>query len=229
LIQIKMTPEITAALMKCPLFSKLNEAALRRLAAMASLKKYAKDELIFRQGDSPAGVFVIASGRVRVYNLNPNGKEHVLHLLSAGETFAEIAALGEFPCPAFAEALEKTVCVLLPTKPFNQALRADHQLCLQLLASLTAWVKHFVGSLEGIVLRDAAGRVAAYLLEAHAAQGPLISLPSLKKHVASHLNLTSETLSRTLRRLCDDDLIGVRGKNQVVIKDLAALRDIAEI
>ena len=220
--------EISDTLKKCPLFSRVGEAALRRLAGMAVLKKYAKGQLIFRQGEPAAGVFVIASGAVRVYNLNPNGKEHVLHLLGEGDTFAEIAAMGEFPCPAFAEALEKTACVLLPTQPFNQALREDHQLCLQLLASLTAWVKHFVESLEGLVLRDAAGRVASYLLEAEAAQGPVISLPSLKKHVASQLNLTSETLSRTLRRLREEGLLGAGRKNQLVVKDRAGLRRIAE-
>jgi len=92
---------------------------------------------------------------------------------------------------------------------------------------MAAWVKSLVSLLEDIVLRDAAGRVAGYLLQARAEQGATISLPALKKHIASHLDLTSETLSRTLRRLREERLIG-EDENGLVVLDAAGLRRIAE-
>lgn len=219
---------ITEVLRNCTFFSELSGESLRRLTAMALCRRFHRGQIVFRQGDDVPGVFVVASGKVKVFNVSANGKEHVLHLLGPGSTFAEVAVLGEFPCPAFAEALQETTCVLLPTQPFNQALRQDHRLSLQILTSMAAWIRYFVGLLEGIVLRDAAGRIAHYLLRVERESDRALSLPSLKKHIASHLNLTSETLSRTLRQLREDGLIGSAPGNRIVIKDRRRLQQVAE-
>lgn len=221
------TVEIADTLAACAFFSQVDGPTRKRLARMAVWRAYGKGEVIFQDGDAAPGVFIVASGLVRVYKLAPSGKEHVLHLASPGMTFAEVAVLGNFPCPAFAEALEETTCLLLPVEPFMRALREDHELSLQILSSMAMWVKSLVSLLEGIVLRDAAGRVSGYLLQAHADQGAAISLPGLKKHIASHLNLTSETLSRTLRQLRDERLIGETDAG-LVIHDVRGLQRIAE-
>lgn len=218
------TADILAA---CAFFSQVDGASRRRLVRMAVRREYKKGETIFCDGDPAPGVFVVGSGLVRVFKLAPSGKEHVLHLAGPGMTFAEVAVLGDFPCPAFAEALEETVCLLLPVEPFRRALGEDHQLSLQILSSMAMWVKSLVSLLEDIVLRDAAGRVAGYLLQAQSDPGAAISLPSLKKHIASHLNLTSETLSRTLRQLREDRLIR-DDEDGLVILDAPGLKRIAE-
>ena len=211
----------------CSFFSQVDGPSRARLVRMAVRRDYRKGETIFREGDAAPGVFVVGTGLVRVFKLAPSGKEHVLHLAGPGMTFAEVAVLGDFPCPAFAEALEETACALLPVAPFMGALRDDHQLSLQILSSMAVWVKSLVSLLEDIVLRDAAGRVAGYLLQAQVEQGGPVALPGLKKHIASHLNLTSETLSRTLRQLRDDRLIGETDAG-LVIRDSQGLQRVAE-
>ncbi len=211
----------------CTFFSQVDGPTRKRLVRMAVRREYRKGETVFRDGDPAPGVFIVESGLVRVFKLAPNGKEHVLHLAGPGMTFAEVAVLGDFPCPAFAEAVEESACVLLPVEPFMRALREDHQLSLQILSSMAMWVKTLVSLLEDVVLRDAAGRVAGYLLQAQTEQGAAISLPGLKRHIASHLNLTSETLSRTLRQLRDEGVIGETDAG-LVVHDVRGLQRIAE-
>ncbi len=211
-----------------PFFAEVRGDSLDRLLSMARVMRYTKGEMVFRQDDPCPGVFVVGSGSVRVFKTAPSGKEHVLHFVSPGQTFAEVAAIGGFACPAFAEATVESVCVLLPGGPFTRALRDDHGLCLQLMASMAFWVRNLVGLMEDIVLRDAAGRLARHLLEASGPEGETFTLASLKKDLASHLNLTSETLSRTLGRLARGGLVEQLDGGRMRILRRDDLQDVAE-
>ncbi len=211
----------------CPLFAGLDVDSRLRLAALARTKHYAAGQVIAQQ-DAPApGVFIVQTGQVRVARLAPGGREHVLHLCGPGQTFAEVAVLGEFPLPATPQALEETTCVLLPAGPLMRALRDDHALCLQLLGGMSRWVHHLVALMEDIVLRDAVERVARYVLAETSATQPTLNFAGTKQHIASHLNLTGETLSRVLRRLDEAGLIARLSQHEVQVRRRDMLENVA--
>lgn len=222
-----MSDTANEILKSCPFFAQLDGERLGRLSQIAHLHRFSKGQSIFRQGDACPGVYVVATGMVRVFKVAPNGKEHVLHLLGPGNTFAEVAAIGGFNCPANAEAVADSSCVLIPLAPFRTAMLDDHQLCLQMMIGLTFWVRHFLSLMEDVVLRDAAGRLARFLLEAPPEEDGAVRLPTLKRHVASHLNLTSETFSRTLSRFIESGLVVELDNHRVQLLDAERLRAIA--
>ncbi len=120
---------------------------------------------------------------------------------------------------------------MLPGERFRQALVEDHKLCLDMMTGLTIWVRRLVAMMEDITLRDAAGRLARFLLELLKSQPTadgIVKLPGLKRYVASHLNLTSETFSRTLRRLVAAGLIAEVDNDRVRLLHPKKLRQVAE-
>ncbi len=227
----RVAVNIVDILQNCELFSALPPAGFRRMATIARLCQFRKGQLVFRENQPCPGVFLVGQGLVRVFKSGSGGREHVLHMVGPGGSFAEVAAMGGFPLPASAEAVKKTTCVLLPQDRFRTALAEDHELCLGLMTSMTVWVRRLVTLIEDITLRDAAGRLARFLLEL-AAKKPTadrtVKLPGLKRYVASHLNLTSETFSRTLRRLVDGGLIEEADSDRVRLLQPKKLQQVAE-
>ena len=212
----------------CKLFYEVPPSSFQRLAAIARICEFRKGQVIFRERDDCPGVYVVGKGLVRVFKTGPGGKEHVLHMVGPGNTFAEASAIGGFNLPASADAVADSTCALLPLDRFREALEADHGLCLGMMRGTTLWVRHLVNLLEDLVLRDAAGRLARFLLESEPAADGAIELPGLKRHVASHLNLTSETFSRTLRRLVEADLIAQPDSGRIRLVDPDKLRQVAQ-
>lgn len=225
-----MRPNVAEILQDCPLFAAVPEASFQRLVVMATLRTFDSGELVFRQGEECPGAYIVSHGLVRVYKTGPGGKEHVLHMVGPNQTFAEVAAIGGFALPASAQAVADSQCVLLPSEPLRKALDNDHPLCRGMLLGLSRWVRHLVDLMEDVVLRDAAGRLARYLLDVAQQEGSetLVRLPTLRRHLASHLNLTSETFSRTLRRLSQAGLIQPIDGKQIQLLDRDNLRLVAE-
>ena len=218
-----MPETVVDVLHNCKLFSEVEDRGFQRLATIARLCSFKKGQQIFREGEPCPGAYVVGSGLVRVFKTGSDGKEHVLHMVGPGKTFAEVAAIGGFDCPAHADAVTPTTCALLPMDLLQNALREDHELCLGMMTGLTLWVRHLIGLMEDVVLRDADGRVARFLLQSERDADGTVRLPGLKRHVASHLNLTSETFSRVLRRFIEAGMIAESDGGRVRLVDLDTL------
>jgi CRP/FNR family transcriptional regulator len=212
----------------CGLFCGLSPGSFEKIAGIARTLRFKRGQMIFREGDRCPGIFVVGEGAVRIFKTAPSGKEHVLHFARAGMTFAEVAAIGQFDCPAWADATEDSVCALIPAGEFRQIVNQDHSFCIEMMTGMSKWVHHLVGLLEDLVLRDATARVARHLIQSDSTKGQgEFTLPMRKKDLASHLNLTSETLSRTLHRLVDCGLIE-RREQRIRIREPAKLQEVAD-
>ncbi len=211
----------------CGLFGGLTPGSLEKVTEIARTVRFRRGQTIFREGDRCPGIYVVGEGTVRVFKTAATGKKHVLHFARAGMTFAEVAAIGQFACPAHADATENSVCALVPEGGFRKIVNEDHGFCIELMAGMSKWVHDLVGLLEDLVLRDATARVARHLIKSDGTGGRgEFTLPMRKKDLASHLNLTSETLSRTLHRLVECGLIETSGQRMRIF-DIDKLEEVA--
>jgi CRP/FNR family transcriptional regulator len=88
-------------------------------------------------------------------------------------------------------------------------------------------LRQFAGQIEDLTFKDVPARLARYLVELAGDERNVVDLPISKTQLASRLGTVSETLSRTLRKLSEDELIKVQGKT-ITILDHDRLEDLAE-
>ncbi|HEU4949940.1 MAG TPA: Crp/Fnr family transcriptional regulator [Candidatus Deferrimicrobiaceae bacterium] len=213
-----MTPQPMDVLRKTLLFATLPDDDLRRVADLAVSRRFAKREAVFREGDRADGFFIVTSGKVKVFKLSGEGKEQVLHVLEAGQTFAEAVIFEGGDYPAHAETLTDAELLFLPKRPFIDLLERHPKVSIRMLASLSRWLRRMTDLVENLSLKDVETRLVHYLLEEFKAcgippkDGAVLELTVGKNVLASRLGTVPETFSRTLKKLQDDGLIDVRGK-----------------
>lgn len=211
-----------------PLFSDLDDVQLSRIQAIARVVESKRRQVIFREGDPAEGIFVLLSGRVKIYKLSSDGKEHILHVVRPGQAFAEAAVFMPGGYPAYAEALAASRALLLPKNEFLELLRQEPSISLKIIATLSRYLKQFADRIEDLSLKDVSARLASWFL--HTAQEKardFWDLEITKGELASQLGTVSETLSRTLRKFQDSGLVQVRGRF-VKVLDRQALAELAE-
>jgi CRP/FNR family transcriptional regulator, dissimilatory nitrate respiration regulator len=217
---------IRLVLKQCPMFAGVTEPDLEALLQVCRNRDYAKRELLFSDGDPAAGFYVLASGKVKIYKLSPEGKERILHIVHPVATFAEAAIFGDGRYPAYAEPLETSRLVFFPKREFLDLLQRQGRIAINMIGGLSRFLRQFATQVEELTFKDVPARLARYVLDL-AGDARQVVLPISKSQLASNLGTVSETLSRTLRKLSDDDLIAVDGRT-IRILDADRLAELSE-
>ncbi len=187
------------------IFDSLDDCRLDAVVNIADFQTQPADRMLYTTDRPSKGLYVIGSGKVKVFQLSSEGKEFILHILGKGTTFAEAGALGQFGCPASAVTMERSELVLLPADKLMKVIESDGRLSIEFMKGMAAVMCGLMHTLQNVVLRDSLGRVSGYLLSlVDGASVPVkVHFPIKKRDVASFLALTPETLSRTLARLVE--------------------------
>lgn len=156
-------------------------------------------EMIFLEGDEATGLWLIEQGQVKIAKLNPDGDEYILHLLSAGDSFNDIAVLQQGNNPAHAIALSEVICWMIPTEVIQSILVDNPQSAKAAIVMLTTRVRTLVQQLENLALYSVTARLARFLLQQ--AESPIVEGGVTRVAIAAHLATTPETISRGLRSL----------------------------
>jgi len=219
-------------LRRCILFAGLKEEDLKRIRAIASLKKVEKKEILFSDGEEARGFYVILSGKIKLYKVSPEGKEQILHIVSAPDAFAEAALFLEGSYPAFAEALTDCQLLFFPKRDFIRLIEKNPQLSINMIVTLSHYLKRFASLIEELSLKEVSSRVAKYLIDLQMkstkeGKSPKeVELDLSKTQLALKLGTISETLSRTLGKMKAKGIIDVK-RNKILILNRETLEELA--
>ena len=208
------------------LFEGLAAEEVEAVSNLIFEKKFAKGETIFFEGDEADGFYIVSSGQIKVFKMNPMGKEHILHIFGPGEPVGEVPVFSRQPFPANAEALIKSTTFFFPRKEFVTLIEKNPSIALNMLAVLSRRLRQFATQIENLSLKEVPARLAGYLLYMAKEQenNDVITLPVSKGHLASLLGTIPETLSRIFARMSEEGLIQVEGRS-ITILDREGLMD----
>lgn len=208
-------------------FETLSNDHLHWLADQCQRFTYEADEIIFLEHDFARGMWMIEQGRVKIFKVNPEGEEHIMHLLGPGNTFNEVAAFDGGGNPANAGTLTEAVIWLLPSEALNHLLLLDKTLALKVIKLLAARLRNLVGQLEDLALYSVTIRLARFLLKQ--LDDPALSGPGVTRaNIAAHLATQPETISRALRSLEQAQAIRF-DRHRIMIEDEKLLRTLAAL
>ncbi|MFO7749113.1 MAG: Crp/Fnr family transcriptional regulator [Desulfobacteraceae bacterium] len=211
-----------------PLFKGLKEDHLTQLISVAERRGYKKGELIFSEGDEADGFYIVETGKIKVYKLSFEGKEHILHIYGPGKPFGEVPVFSGKNFPAFSQAVEPSSCLFFPRRAIVQLISDNPALALNMLAVLSARLREFTVMVENLALKEVPARIASYFLVLIGEQEntAAITLPVSKVQLAGLLGTAPETLSRILGKMANDNLIRLNNK-EITILDLDGLEALA--
>jgi CRP/FNR family transcriptional regulator, dissimilatory nitrate respiration regulator len=201
----------------CQLFTGLPAEDLFEIAGFARALVLAKGDYLFHAGEQSRGFYVMQSGAINVHRVSAGGKEQVIHVFRAGESFAEAALASPTGYPADARAIEPSTVLLLPKVHILELIGRRPDLALRMLGSLSGHLRVLVGMLDDLTLKDVETRLVNWLVKSCHGKPGTVALPGTKRVLAAELGTSSETLSRTLGRLRDRRVIAVSTKAITVL------------
>ncbi len=207
-------------LRSCQLFGGLPPSDLNSVARITVPKSLAKGDYLFREGDTSQGFYIVQKGAINVHRVTASGKEQVIQIFRAGQSFAEAALATPTGYPADGRAEESSLVLLVQKSGFLGLLQRQPELGLRMLASMSLHLRALVGQLEDLTLKDVETRLANWLVKRlprpDSQEKCTIDLKNTKRVLAAELGTVSETLSRTLAKFRELKLVEVKGKTLVV-------------
>ncbi len=202
------------ALKAQPYFRMLGVEELARLARTVVERQFEKDAVILLEGEPCQGLYIVREGSVKIFKLSPEGREQILGYIKPDDSFNEVAVFDGGANPANAVAAESSSLWLVPRLVVVELIRANHEVALAVIQNLGARLRHMVGLVEDLSLRQVSGRLAKLLLEMAASDERALT----QQEMAARLGTVREIIGRSLRQLETRGLIKTeRGK--IVILD----------
>jgi CRP/FNR family transcriptional regulator, dissimilatory nitrate respiration regulator len=207
-------------LRRCQLLAGLPQQDFEKIAAVTVVKPLEKGEYLFHEGDPAIGFYIVQTGAINVHRVSAGGREQTIHMFRPGESFAEVALASEKGYPADARAVEPSQVLLVQKAGILDLIRRQPELAMRMLGSMSSHLRVLVGQLEDLTLKDVETRLANWLLKR--CPRPLqdkqatIQLTVTKRVLASELGTVSETLSRTLAKFREQNLVSSKGKTLII-------------
>jgi len=204
-----------------PLFVGLPASDLQAIAKKAVIKTYDKNAIVVTEGEFTKSLYVILSGRIKVYLDDENGKELVLDSKGPGEYFGEMV-LDEGPRSASVVTTEPSTFAVIATAVFKDLLVKHPEIALIVIKNLIRMARGLDENVRSLAMLDVYGRVSRMLLDLAVEQRGMLVIPEklTQQEMANRVGTSREVINRILRDLTAGGYIRIEDKTIIINKPL---------
>lgn len=213
-----MQPPLKDLLAGSQLFGELAPNELDAVARAAETREFARDETIFAMQEPGDGLYVIASGRVKVVVSTTGGKEFILATLGPGQFFGEMALLDDEPRSATVVAQLPTTVYRIRRDDFQRLLETQPSIARKLLRELSQRLRRANAQMESLATLDVVGRMARYFIDIARQHGQILGngwvavRRPTHQDIANSIGTSRETVTRLMTELEERGLVVNEGK-----------------
>ena len=199
--------------------SPLSEQTLKAIAAEGVVRTFPKGAILINEGDTSESLFIILSGRVKVYASNASGREIVLSFFGPGEYVGEMSLDGS-PRSASVMTVEATTCTIITGSSFRDFVRAHPEFAMHLIGKLIQRVRVTTENVKSLALSDVYGRLVRLITAlAVERQGVLIVPEKLtQQDIAERVGASRDMISRLLKDLVGGGYLAIQDRTITVLK-----------
>jgi CRP/FNR family cyclic AMP-dependent transcriptional regulator len=197
----------------------IRDPLVRELAGHGRVRTFAKNAVMINEGDDSNSLFVILSGKVKIYSSDESGREIIYDDHGPGEYVGEMALDGR-PRSASVKTLEPTVCSMLNRDEVRRAISANPDIALQILSTLIERARIATASVRNLALLDVYGRVARLLLDlAEDKDGKLVIPERLtQQDIGDRVGASRDMVSRIFKDLVAGGYIRIDHKIITILR-----------
>ena len=215
-------------LRRVPFFAVLPAEELKALAGHCVIRRLGKDEMLFTEGDSCEGLFVVQAGAIKLFKMADTGREQVLVIERAGSTVAELPLFDGGSFPASAAALEDSTLLFLPKREFLDLCRHNSGVTFAVIRTLAWRFRYMTSLVEELSLKEVSHRLARFLrdravkLGVRTKRGIEFPLDETNQEIGAEIGTVRDLVSRNLRQFVDRGIIKME-RRKVIVLDMAEL------
>ena len=200
-----------------PYFSTLSSEEIEQVAEETVELFFAKGQILSLEGEPCQGLYVVKSGQIRVFKSSLEGREQILLIAKAGNSFNDVPVFDGGPNPASASALEESTVYLIP-KQTLLSLVADCPTAQAIIKLLAARLRHLTAMVEDLSFRSVISRLAKLLLDLAVAEEDSTPVPRLTQdEMAAMVGSVRDVIGRALKTLEQRGAISIEGQRILVV------------
>lgn len=206
-----------------------NYQELKDLEVTAKTRHFKRKDIIYRQGDFASYAFKIKKGKVKTYQINPDGKEFIQDLLKDGDFLGEKALIQDTDRTEFAQALEDTELLLIPRQEFQDLIFQNREVSGQFIKMLSKNLIEKENNLVEMAYDTVRKRTADSLMKLYNTyknDAKTARFEVTRADLASMVGTATESVIRILSEFKKDGYIQIEGSTIHIIEPekLAAVR-----